>query len=68
LKTKIDKIVKNFFKFISIQKTFSLGKTCQTIAFFAHIYETNPNALNLIVVPASTLDNWTREIRMWFPK
>lgn len=45
-----------------------LGKTCQTIAFLAHLYEQNPNGLNLIIVPASTLDNWAREIRMWFPK
>lgn len=45
-----------------------LGKTCQSITFLAHLYELNPASLNLIVVPSSTLENWAREIRQWFPK
>ena len=43
-----------------------LGKTCQAIAFLAHLYEKKNNLMHLIVVPASTLDNWTREIQNWF--
>lgn len=44
-----------------------LGKTCQTIAFLAHLLESSPRMLNLIVVPPSTLDNWVREISTWCP-
>jgi len=44
-----------------------LGKTCQAIAFLAHLYEQKKNHMHLIVVPSSTLDNWTREIQNWFP-
>ena len=44
-----------------------LGKTCQTIAFLAYLYELNPRLHHLIVVPASTLENWSRELRNWFP-
>ena len=44
-----------------------LGKTCQTIAFLTYLLENNPKIFNLIVVPASTLDNWERELTMWCP-
>jgi len=44
-----------------------LGKTCQTIAFLAYLYEINPRLSHLIVVPASTLENWSRELKNWFP-
>ncbi len=44
-----------------------MGKTCQTIALLAYIYEKNPRLLHLIVVPASTLENWSRELSQWFP-
>ena len=44
-----------------------LGKTCQTIAFLAHLFESNPKMMHLIVVPPSTLDNWVREISTWCP-
>jgi SWI/SNF-related matrix-associated actin-dependent regulator of chromatin subfamily A containing DEAD/H box 1 len=48
-----------------------LGKTCQTIAFLAHLNETNAHhhkkMLHLIVVPPTTLDNWTRELSTWAP-
>ena len=44
-----------------------LGKTCQTIALLAHVYEQNPRLMSLIVVPSSTLENWSRELTNWFP-
>lgn len=45
-----------------------LGKTCQTISFLSHLYETNKKLMHLIIVPPSTLDNWTREISVWSPQ
>jgi len=44
-----------------------LGKTCQTIAFLAYLHEQNHRLVHLIVVPSSTLDNWARELSLWFP-
>ena len=45
-----------------------LGKTVQAIAFLAHTLETiNPDKLSLIIVPASTMDNWARELDTWCP-
>jgi SWI/SNF-related matrix-associated actin-dependent regulator of chromatin subfamily A containing DEAD/H box 1 len=44
-----------------------LGKTCQAIALLAYLYEKNPRLKHLIVVPASTLENWSRELKNWFP-
>ncbi|KAM7452234.1 ATP-dependent helicase smarcad1 [Porites harrisoni] len=44
-----------------------LGKTVQAIAFIAHLCETGEKGPHLIVVPASTLDNWCREIKTWCP-
>ncbi|NXL44539.1 SMRCD regulator, partial [Podilymbus podiceps] len=45
-----------------------LGKTIQAIAFLAYLYQEGNEGPHLIIVPASTLDNWIREIRMWCPK
>ncbi len=45
-----------------------MGKTCQTISFLAHLYETNKKLMHLIIVPPSTLDNWVREISVWCPE
>ncbi|XP_008934076.1 PREDICTED: SWI/SNF-related matrix-associated actin-dependent regulator of chromatin subfamily A containing DEAD/H box 1, partial [Merops nubicus] len=45
-----------------------LGKTIQAIAFLAYLYQEGNRGPHLIVVPASTLDNWTREIRLWCPE
>lgn len=46
-----------------------LGKTIQVIAFLAYLKEVhNINGPHLIVVPASTLDNWDREFSTWAPK
>ncbi|KFO86862.1 SWI/SNF-related matrix-associated actin-dependent regulator of chromatin subfamily A containing DEAD/H box 1, partial [Buceros rhinoceros silvestris] len=42
-----------------------LGKTIQAIAFLAYLYQRGNRGPHLIVVPASTLDNWKREINMW---
>jgi SWI/SNF-related matrix-associated actin-dependent regulator 1 of chromatin subfamily A len=40
-----------------------LGKTIQVIAFFAYLRETlNITGPHLIIVPSSTLDNWSREV------
>ena len=46
-----------------------LGKTLQTIAFLGYLRHicdiTGPH---LVVVPKSTLDNWSREFKMWTPE
>ena len=46
-----------------------LGKTLQTIAFLGYLRHicdiTGPH---LIIVPKSTLDNWSREFKMWTPE
>ncbi|KAL4715911.1 hypothetical protein ACJJTC_013211 [Scirpophaga incertulas] len=45
-----------------------LGKTVQVIAFLAHLKETGQaKGTHLIVVPASTLDNWSGELERWCP-
>ncbi|KAG4306157.1 hypothetical protein PORY_000145 [Pneumocystis oryctolagi] len=44
-----------------------LGKTCQVIAFFAHLLELGKTGPHLIVVPASTLENWLREMAKFCP-
>lgn len=44
-----------------------LGKTIQAIAFLAQLYENGDKGPHLITVPASTLDNWVRELKMWCP-
>lgn len=45
-----------------------LGKTVQVIAFLAHLKETGQaRGTHLIVVPASTLDNWSNELARWCP-
>ncbi len=44
-----------------------LGKTCQSIALLAYLHQKNKNLLHLIVVPASTLENWSRELANWCP-
>ncbi|KAG4302153.1 hypothetical protein PCANB_001463 [Pneumocystis canis] len=44
-----------------------LGKTCQIIAFFAHLLESGKAGPHLIVVPASTLENWLRELAKFCP-
>ncbi|XP_069711721.1 SWI/SNF-related matrix-associated actin-dependent regulator of chromatin subfamily A containing DEAD/H box 1 [Phaenicophaeus curvirostris] len=45
-----------------------LGKTIQAIAFLAYLYQEGNMGPHLIVVPASTLDNWIREVRLWCPE
>ncbi|XP_075466054.1 SWI/SNF-related matrix-associated actin-dependent regulator of chromatin subfamily A containing DEAD/H box 1 isoform X3 [Ascaphus truei] len=44
-----------------------LGKTVQAIAFLAHLYLAGDTGPHLVVVPASTLDNWVREFNQWCP-
>ncbi|XP_061118531.1 SWI/SNF-related matrix-associated actin-dependent regulator of chromatin subfamily A containing DEAD/H box 1B-like isoform X2 [Conger conger] len=44
-----------------------LGKTIQAIAFLASLYVDGVCGPHLIVVPASTLDNWVRELNIWCP-
>ncbi|KAJ5111350.1 Helicase C-terminal [Penicillium argentinense] len=44
-----------------------LGKTCQVIAFLAHLYETGTKGPHLVVVPASTIENWLREFQKFCP-
>ncbi|XP_050684992.1 SWI/SNF-related matrix-associated actin-dependent regulator of chromatin subfamily A containing DEAD/H box 1 homolog [Leptidea sinapis] len=45
-----------------------LGKTVQVISFLAHLKETGQaKGTHLIVVPASTLDNWSTELATWCP-
>ncbi|XP_060103034.1 SWI/SNF-related matrix-associated actin-dependent regulator of chromatin subfamily A containing DEAD/H box 1 [Heteronotia binoei] len=45
-----------------------LGKTIQAIAFLAYLYQDGDVGPHLIVVPASTIDNWVREINLWCPE
>ncbi|XP_070614106.1 SWI/SNF-related matrix-associated actin-dependent regulator of chromatin subfamily A containing DEAD/H box 1 [Erythrolamprus reginae] len=45
-----------------------LGKTIQAIAFLAYLYQVGDVGPHLIVVPASTIDNWIREINLWCPE
>ncbi|KAL0084424.1 P-loop containing nucleoside triphosphate hydrolase protein [Phycomyces blakesleeanus] len=45
-----------------------LGKTAQVIGFLARLKEIGDNGLHLIVVPASTLTNWMREIERFCPE
>ncbi|KAJ5692570.1 ATP-dependent helicase fft2 [Penicillium macrosclerotiorum] len=44
-----------------------LGKTCQVIAFLAHLYEKDIRGPHLVVVPASTIENWLREFKKFCP-
>ncbi|KAF3481580.1 Fun30p [Arthroderma uncinatum] len=45
-----------------------LGKTCQVIAFLSHLFEVGIYGPHLVVVPASTLENWLREFSLFCPK
>ncbi|CAN2388967.1 SWI SNF-related [Pristimantis euphronides] len=44
-----------------------LGKTVQAIALLAHLYMNKQKGPHVVVVPASTLDNWVREFNHWCP-
>ncbi|KAK6463408.1 helicase of the Snf2/Rad54 family [Scheffersomyces coipomensis] len=45
-----------------------LGKTCQVISFMAHLKETEKKkGPHLVVVPASTIENWLREFNKFCP-
>jgi SWI/SNF-related matrix-associated actin-dependent regulator 1 of chromatin subfamily A len=44
-----------------------LGKTCQVIAFLSHLVETGVSGPHLVIVPASTLENWLREFQLFSP-
>jgi SWI/SNF-related matrix-associated actin-dependent regulator 1 of chromatin subfamily A len=44
-----------------------LGKTFQVIAFLAHLFEQGVTGPHLIVVPASTIENWLREFNKFCP-
>ena len=45
-----------------------LGKTCQVVSFIAHLKERNIKGPHLVVVPASTLENWLREFQVFCPR
>jgi len=45
----------------------STGKTIQSIAFVASLFEDNLSP-HLIVAPLSTLRNWEREFATWAPE
>lgn len=46
-----------------------LGKTCQVIAFMAHLKGSAPRkGPHLVVVPASTIENWLREFAKFCPE
>ena len=46
-----------------------MGKTIQTIAMFAYVYETvrERSQPHLVVVPKSTVSNWLKEFAIWAP-
>ncbi|KXN73783.1 hypothetical protein CONCODRAFT_15258 [Conidiobolus coronatus NRRL 28638] len=45
-----------------------LGKTAQVITFLSYLLEQGETGPHLIVVPTTTLDNWTRELERFGPK
>ena len=45
-----------------------LGKTCQVVAFLAHLVEKGIKGPHLVVVPGSTLENWLREFSVFCPQ
>ncbi|KAG7266229.1 hypothetical protein CRUP_014345 [Coryphaenoides rupestris] len=45
-----------------------LGKTIQAIAFLSQLFQEGIEGPHLITVPASTLDNWVRELKLWSPR
>lgn len=46
-----------------------LGKTVQVISFLAYLKETGrAKSTHLVVVPASTLENWRNEFARWCPE
>ncbi|GMI51666.1 hypothetical protein ScalyP_jg10563, partial [Parmales sp. scaly parma] len=46
-----------------------LGKTIQTISLIGYLMEVKKNmGPYLVIVPLSTLSNWTNEFKKWFPK
>lgn len=45
----------------------STGKTIQSIAFLASLYEENISP-HLVIAPLSTLRNWEREFATWAPQ
>ena len=45
-----------------------LGKTCQVVAFLAHLLEKGVKGPHLVVVPGSTLENWLREFSVFCPE
>ncbi|ONH67630.1 ISWI chromatin-remodeling complex ATPase ISW1 [Cyberlindnera fabianii] len=46
-----------------------LGKTLQTISFLGYLrYIRKINGPHLVIVPKSTLDNWSREFSKWTPE
>ncbi|XP_019908993.2 SWI/SNF-related matrix-associated actin-dependent regulator of chromatin subfamily A containing DEAD/H box 1b isoform X2 [Esox lucius] len=45
-----------------------LGKTIQAISFLASLYEEGNMGPHLLIVPASTIDNWVRELNLWCPR
>lgn len=45
-----------------------LGKTVQSIAFLAHLWEKFCPRPHLVVVPLSTMRNWEREFALWAPQ
>ncbi|KAJ3603798.1 hypothetical protein NHX12_028539 [Muraenolepis orangiensis] len=45
-----------------------LGKTIQAIAFLSQLLQDGIEGPHLITVPASTLDNWVRELKLWSPR
>ena len=44
-----------------------LGKTAQVIAFLTHLKSIGSEGPHLIIVPASTLENWLREFDRFSP-
>lgn len=56
-----------FLKTTSTHSYVGLGKTIQVIAFIAALKERGIAGPHLIFVPASTLENWTREFRRFAP-
>ena len=44
-----------------------LGKTIQTLVFFAYIHALGSSGPYLVLGPLSTLPNWLAELQLWVP-
>lgn len=67
---KVNKVADCVLRFTRLSCTYiflNAGKTIQSIAFLASLFEENISP-HLVVAPLSTLRNWEREFATWAPE